>query len=209
MPNQTLLPIASQELPSFSTPRLTVRVARAGDLDAIVRYVNENAAFLQPWEPTRSASYYTASYWRTQIARDSDDVFQDRGVRFFLFDREHAEVQVCGVATFGNLVRGAAQYCTLGYAIAESAQGKGFMREALDEAAIPFVFHNMGIHRINANYLPRNERSGGRACAPSGVCRWYGIGKSARKNAGPVRQRNVVRPHGGQIFPVAEITVRA
>ena len=35
------------------------------------------------------------------------------------------------------------------------------MREALEEAAIPFVFNKMRIHRINANYLPRNERSGG------------------------------------------------
>jgi ribosomal-protein-alanine N-acetyltransferase len=161
MPNNTLLPAASKDLPSIVTPRLVVRVAKANDLDAIVRYVNENAAFLQPWEPTRSAYYYTASYWRTQISRDPDDVFQDRGVRFFLFDRESSEAQVRGVATFGNLVRGAAQYCTLGYAMAETAQGQGFMREALEEGAIPYVFQEMGIHRIHANYLPRNERSGG------------------------------------------------
>jgi ribosomal-protein-alanine N-acetyltransferase len=161
MPNNTLLPSASNDLPTLVTPRLVVRVANASDLDAIVRYVNENAAFLQPWEPTRSAYYYTESYWRTQISRDPDDVFQDRGVRFFLFDRESSGTRVHGVATFGNVIRGAAQYCTLGYAMAESSQGQGFMREALEEAAIPFVFQNMRLHRIHANYLPRNERSGG------------------------------------------------
>jgi ribosomal-protein-alanine N-acetyltransferase len=161
MQKNTSLPIVSQELPSLVTARLEVRVARAADLDVIVRYVNENAAFLQPWEPARSAYYYSASYWRTQISRDPEDVFQDRGVRFFLFDRNTSEPQVRGVATFGNLVRGAAQYCTLGYAVAENAQGQGLMREALEEAAIPYIFHDMGIHRIHANYLPRNERSGG------------------------------------------------
>ncbi len=161
MPKNTLLPTASQDLPSIVTSRLVVRVARANDLDAIVRYVNENTEFLQPWEPMRSPYYYTASYWRTQISRDPDDVFQDRGVRFFIFDRESAETEVWGVATFGNLVRGAAQYCTLGYAVAEKAQGQGIMREALEEAAIPFVFDKLCIHRIHANYIPRNERSGG------------------------------------------------
>lgn len=161
MPTNTLLPMTPQNAPSLVTARLRVRVAQASDLDAVVRYVTENRAFLQPWEPIRSASYYTAAYWRAQIARDSDDFFQDRGVRLFLFDQTSPEEPVMGVATFGNLVRGAAQYCTLGYAVAENAQGQGLMREALEDAAIPFVFEKMGIHRIHANYLPRNERSGG------------------------------------------------
>ena len=160
MLNQTL-PVVSQNLPSLATSRLNVRVARAEDLDAIVRYVTQNADFLQPWEPIRSSSYYTAAYWRQQIARDSDDYLGDRGVRFFLFDSPHAGATVQGMATFGNLVRGAAQYCTLGYAVSQTAQGQGFMREALADAAIPFVFEKMGIHRIHANYIPRNERSGG------------------------------------------------
>ncbi|MBC8103562.1 MAG: GNAT family N-acetyltransferase [Cytophagales bacterium] len=157
------LPLAppSQGLPRLTTARLEVRIAQAGDADAISRYVNENAAFLQPWEPKRAPSYYTPAYWRLQIARDPEDFLQDRGVRFFLFDRTVAETRVMGVATFGNLVRGAAQYCTLGYAVAQSAQGSGLMREALEDAAIPYVFREMRLHRIHANYIPRNERSGG------------------------------------------------
>ncbi len=163
MLNNTLLPMISLETPALTTRRLSVRVARPGDLESVVRYVKENAEFLQPWEPVRSAAYYTPTYWRTQIARDSDDYFQDRGVRFFLFERtpQGSQEEVRGVASFGNLVRGAAQYCTLGYALAQNAEGQGLMREALEEAAIPFVFNNMRVHRISANYLPRNERSGG------------------------------------------------
>ena len=156
-----ILPVVSRTLPSLATSQLNVRVARAEDLDAIVRYVTQNADFLQPWEPIRSSAYYTAAYWRQQIARDSDDYFQDRGVRFFLFDSAQPGATVQGMATFGNLVRGAAQYCTLGYAVSQTAQGQGLMREALADAAIPFVFEKMGIHRIHANYIPRNERSGG------------------------------------------------
>jgi len=152
--------IQPRDLPRFVTRRLVVRVAAAGDTDAIARYVQANADFLQPWEPPRPPSYYTTEYWKGQVARDADDYARDRSLRVFLFDRA-TESHVIGVATFGNVVRGAAQYCTLGYALSQSTQGQGLMREALEDAAIPFLFRSMHLHRIQANYIPRNERSGG------------------------------------------------
>lgn len=153
--------LVPMELPRLITHRLVVRVATVADVPEIVRYVNSNAAFLQPWEPLRPPSYFTPDYWRGQIARDADDYARDRGVRLFLFDRAGGDREVIGVATFGNIVRGAAQYCTLGYAVAEAAQGRGLMREALGDGALPFVFHHLRLHRVQANYIPRNERSGG------------------------------------------------
>jgi hypothetical protein len=43
MLNNTLLPMTAQETPSIATARLSVRVARPGDLESIVQYVKENA----------------------------------------------------------------------------------------------------------------------------------------------------------------------
>ncbi len=57
------------------------------------------------------------------------------------------------------IVRGAAQFCYLGYSIDESKQGLGLMSEAL-RAAIGYVFSELRLHRIMANYMPTNERSG-------------------------------------------------
>jgi ribosomal-protein-alanine N-acetyltransferase len=161
---RTLTPlrtVSDADTPRLLTERLTVRVAQPSDVGAIVRYVTANAAFLQPWEPLRPAAYFTAEYWRAQVARDVEDSARDRGVRFFLFDRASHGAEVVGVATFGNVVRGAAQYCTLGYALSEAVQGRGLMCEALEHAAIPYVFNRLRLHRIHATYIPRNERSGG------------------------------------------------
>src|SRR5262245_60188498 len=92
------------ELPRLLTNRIVVRIAAAEDVEEIVRYVRENADYLQRWEPLRQPSYYTVEYWRHQVARDTDDYTRDRGVRFFLFDRLSGGRRVLGVATFGNIV---------------------------------------------------------------------------------------------------------
>ncbi len=47
----------------------------------------------------------------------------------------------------------------LGYAIDHAHEGQGLMREAL-EATIEHVFAVLRLHRIQANYVPDNARSG-------------------------------------------------
>ena len=67
---------------------------------------------------------------------------------------------VVGLANFTQIVRGAFMACSLGYSIDEDRQGQGLMRETL-EHAIAYVFDELGLHRVQASYLPTNERSGG------------------------------------------------
>ena len=57
------------------------------------------------------------------------------------------------------MVRGVFQACHLGYAVAQRWQGRGLMREAL-ESGLEWAFGPLGLHRVMANYMPRNERSG-------------------------------------------------
>ncbi len=47
----------------------------------------------------------------------------------------------------------------MGYSLAETEQSKGYMTEAL-QAAIQYVFQELNMHRIMANYMPHNQRSG-------------------------------------------------
>jgi ribosomal-protein-alanine N-acetyltransferase len=47
----------------------------------------------------------------------------------------------------------------LGYAIDHAHEGQGLMQEAL-QATIEHVFSVLRLHRIQANYVPDNERSG-------------------------------------------------
>jgi ribosomal-protein-alanine N-acetyltransferase len=72
---------------------------------------------------------------------------------------DKTESKILGVCNFTNIILGTFQSCHLGYALAEDQQHQGYMAEALD-SSIDYMFTTLGLHRIMANYLPHNERSG-------------------------------------------------
>jgi ribosomal-protein-alanine N-acetyltransferase len=56
-------------------------------------------------------------------------------------------------------VRGAANFCNVGYSLAETAQSHGYMTEPF-KASTEYIFQELNFHRIMANYMPHNRRSG-------------------------------------------------
>lgn len=64
-----------------------------------------------------------------------------------------------GQVALANIVRGAAHFADLGYAVAADREGRGLMSEAVS-AVVRFGFDDLGLHRIKAAYLPTNQRSG-------------------------------------------------
>jgi ribosomal-protein-alanine N-acetyltransferase len=152
-----MLPVTPARLPRLATPRLVVRAAEPDDVPEIVRYYRGNREFLRPWEPARPDSFFSEEFWRTRVDQDRQELFSGRSLRLFLFTPD--EARVLGVANFTQIVRGAFHACTLGYNVAAEREGEGLMGEALG-AAIGFVFGRLGLHRIQANYMPHNRRSG-------------------------------------------------
>jgi ribosomal-protein-alanine N-acetyltransferase len=148
------------QLPTFEieTPRLTVRLAEERDVATIIRFYESNRERLRPFDPERPEYFYTESFWQRQVAQNLDDFTSGRALRLFLFPRD-APRETIGNIGFSNFVRGIGQYCTVGYAIDESHEGRGLMSEAL-RSAIDFVFHSLNFHRVEANYMPHNRRSG-------------------------------------------------
>jgi ribosomal-protein-alanine N-acetyltransferase len=65
---------------------------------------------------------------------------------------------VAGTLTLASIIRGAFQSCSVGYWLAESAQGQGLATDALREAA-GLAFGVLRLHRIQAETLTRNQRS--------------------------------------------------
>jgi len=143
-------------LPHLETPRARIRLAEVTDASKLLRYRLANRAHLAPWEPLRDAQYYTLEHCITSIADGRNNARQDRGYPCVVFDRDEETI----LATFGfsNIVRGAFQACHLGYGVAAHMQGLGLMREVL-QVGIAWAFGELRLHRIMANYLPRNERS--------------------------------------------------
>jgi [ribosomal protein S5]-alanine N-acetyltransferase len=148
---------SSSAAPRLETDRLVLRLAEDDDVPEIVRYFRANREFLRPFDPSRPESFFGTIFWTAQVKQNIVDNRLDRAIRFFLFTRRDAEI--IGTANFTQLQRGISQSCTLGYGLAEEHQGNGLMREAL-EAAIAYVFEIRRLHRVEANYMPHNVRSG-------------------------------------------------
>ncbi len=143
---------------ALNTERLRLRPTAPDDAPAILDYYDRNRAHLAPWEPLRKPEFYTAEFWARQVELDAEAWRSDRGYRFYLFEKSAPE-RVAGMAHLSNLVRGIAQHANLGYSLGGELQGRGLMREALS-ALIPWAFGPLRLHRLMANYMPRNERSG-------------------------------------------------
>jgi [ribosomal protein S5]-alanine N-acetyltransferase len=112
---------------------------------------------MAPWEPPRPPDFHTAEFWRIQVGRHRRAYESGSAVMLFLFAKEEPS-EVIGQISFTSIVRGPADMCMLGYALAEQAQGNGYMHEALG-ASIAFVFTQLNLHRVMANFMPHNARS--------------------------------------------------
>ena len=67
--------------------------------------------------------------------------------------------RVIGSINFTNIVRGAFQSCTLGYALDQASEGQALMTEALRAAIAEMFSPRVNLHRIQAAFRPENARS--------------------------------------------------
>jgi len=144
--------------PQLSTPRLLVRLASKRDVHEIVRYYRSNRAFLKPFEPTRSDDFFKEDFWRGQVERNLIEFNYNQSLRLFVFEQANPET-IIGIINFTQFFRAPLHACILGYSLAESKQGNGYMIEAIS-LCIRYIFDELNFHRITANYMPRNQRSG-------------------------------------------------
>lgn len=142
--------------PRLHTERTCIRLAEEADVPELLRYRVANRAHLAPWEPLREETYCTLEHCVQSIAEGREHARLDRGYPLLVFDRD--EQEILASFTLANVVRGAFQACHLGYGTAAHVQGQGLMHEAL-QAGLDWAFGELGLHRVMANHLPRNERS--------------------------------------------------
>ena len=142
----------------IETERLLLRPPRASDIAALIRYYSENREHLTPWEPAWPEGFLTERFWHAQLAHQQEQARSGGALRLLMFKRGERRT-VIGSINFTAIQRGAQQGCVLGYSLAEAEQGKGYMTEAL-RAALAYVFEELRLHRVMANYIPRNVRSG-------------------------------------------------
>ena len=141
----------------IETERLHLRLPGPEEAAEVARYYHDNDEHLRPWSPPGSPVQLTAEFWTEQLTRWHEDADAGRAHRFFLSKRSEPEV-VIGSLSLTNVIRGALQQCFLGYSLAASEQGHGYVSEAV-ERAVRFAFDELHLHRVQAGYMPENTRS--------------------------------------------------
>lgn len=145
-------------LPKLLTDRLCIRLVVLEDIPQAIRYFKDNEAHLQPFGPKWPEDFYEEDFWHLRVKANIREFEQDVSVRFFVWERGRDD-EIIGNLSLGSIQRHAAQFCYLGYGLSKNKQGKGFMSEAV-KAVVEYGFKEKNLHRIMANYMPSNVRSG-------------------------------------------------
>lgn len=114
-----------------------------------------NRQFLAPWQPLRPEAYFTEGGQREAVDALLTQQASGSAVALAITDGHGA---VVGTFTIASIIRGAFQSCSVGYWLAEDAQGRGLATAALREA-VHIAFGDLRLHRIQAETLKHNQRS--------------------------------------------------
>ncbi|KPX21969.1 Ribosomal protein alanine acetyltransferase [Pseudomonas syringae pv. delphinii] len=140
----------------YSGEGFSIRVLAFDDCELINRYEKANRKHLQPWEPLRDDDYFILENARSRVQQQWESMQTGSAVFFLVTESDGGEL--LGRCSYTNIVRGVFQACSLGFSLAETAQGRGLMKRAL-EVTNRYCFEQMGLHRIMANHMPANVRS--------------------------------------------------
>lgn len=146
----------SGRFPIIKTPRGVLKLLDMEDVQLLKNYVNEQKEHLRVWEPLRPDDYYTEDTCYLRIKEMRRDFVEDKGCVLCLLNED--QTKMLAYSNYSQFVRGVSQSCFLGYSLAKELQGQGFMQECL-KAGIDYISKELNINRIQACYMPRNEKS--------------------------------------------------
>jgi ribosomal-protein-alanine N-acetyltransferase len=149
---------APDPLPELTTARLTLRGPRAADYPhwRDIRY--QSRKFLRPFEPRWTDADLAASVYRARLGKLRQEARDGSDYTYFVFLDTEPDRPLVGGITLSNVRRRAAQMVNLGYWMGEPYAGLGIMSEAVS-AIVPFCFETLGLHRIQAAFVPGNMAS--------------------------------------------------
>jgi [ribosomal protein S5]-alanine N-acetyltransferase len=134
---------------------VTLRPLATTDHDAWRRARQRNAAWLVPWDATVPPGGEARPTSFKQLVRRLSK--QARQGATFPFAIE-VDGQFVGQVTVNNIVRGSAQFASVGYWLDKDYAGRGVMPRAV-AMVIDHCFFSAGLHRIEIAIRPENTNS--------------------------------------------------
>jgi ribosomal-protein-alanine N-acetyltransferase len=141
----------------LNTERLILRALTPKDAPLLLDFDSRNRRFLAPWEPLRDDLYYTETRVLGAIRADTRAAHRGTAFRWHLYLKKDLG-RIIGSLSLSSIVEGAFLSALLGYRLDGKQTGQGYMTEAV-QAVVEYAFEKMGLHRIEANVMPRNAAS--------------------------------------------------
>jgi ribosomal-protein-alanine N-acetyltransferase len=134
---------------------VTLRPLRYRDARAWRAVRRRNAAWLQPWDATvPPGGTERPATFRTLVARMQRNARQGMGMPFAI----EVDGRFAGQVTVNNVIRGSAQFASIGYWLDRDVAGRGVMPTAV-ALVIDHCFRSAGLHRIEIAIRPENTNS--------------------------------------------------
>ena len=162
------------KLPVLETRRLILRPAHPRMARKTAAFYEKNKDFLQPFEPKYDPDFTTAAYQKALLKADARAARDNSGLRYWMFRKEDPETPI-GCVAFTSIVWGAFRSATVAYKTDREFLKQGYAAEAL-EAMAALAFEGLGLHRLEASIMPRNEAS----LALAKKCGFHEEGRSPR-----------------------------
>lgn len=141
----------------IQTERLILRATHLKDVERIMNYYLRNQEFLAAFEPKRDEFFYSRAYKKMLVQASIDACAQGSELRYWIEPKDNPELLI-GTIAFTHVIMGPFKSCYLGYKLDAAYLRQGYMYEGLS-AAIQTLFEAYGLHRIEANIMPRNQPS--------------------------------------------------
>jgi [ribosomal protein S5]-alanine N-acetyltransferase len=149
---------APDPTPILEGPRVVLRGPRARDYEAWRALRRSSREFLRPYEPRWTEADLNRQAYGARLWRGRQEARKGTDYSFLVFEKTGTGQRLVGGLTVSNVRRRAAQFATLGYWMGEEHAGRGLMSEAVG-VLLPFVFDTLGLHRLQAAFLPHNLAS--------------------------------------------------
>ena len=141
----------------YETERLVLKVLDKSYAELVIDYYLRNKYFLEEWESVKGEEFYTKQYQEEQLDKELSNIENNNSFRLWIFKKQD-DSRIIGAVGFNNIVRGAFISCHLGYKLDKDEVNKGYVTEAIQKG-IDIMFDEFGLHRIEANIMPKNKCS--------------------------------------------------
>lgn len=141
----------------LETERLILRIEDSNKTADILAFYRNNKTLFERFEPTRPHNFYTESYQRASISYEYSQIIKGKTLRYYIYLKEQPDI-IIGSVNFFRMEHGPFSRTSIGYKLDAAYHGNGYAFEAC-QAAIPVIFDNYKIHRIEAKVAPYNTPS--------------------------------------------------